>query len=121
MSGIFRSSNTNPNPPLFYAQIVPGLGGTALGPALRNLGINTDRCWARNGTSTPYLAEGLYFSVSGSQTFRVYGNSGESGNGTGQRHSVLLANQYHFMPIGNPENLWIIGSATGVTLGVRGH
>lgn len=112
----FRASNTNPNPPLFFANITSGTG-TALGPALRGLGITTANFFGQT-SSTPSLGEGLYFSVHGSQTFKVFGNSGDS---AGSKFFTLLPNSYEFMPIKNPENLWIIGSAVGATLSVRGH
>lgn len=114
----FRTSNTNPNPPLFYATISPGVVGTALGPALRNLGITTSNFFGTN--STPFLGEGLYFSVHGSQSFRVYGNSGECAANV-NRCFTLVPNEYHFMPIRNPENLWIMASVAGATFTVRGH
>ena len=112
----YRTTNNNPNGPLFFATITPG-GGTALGPALRNRGITTGDFFAANG---PFLSEGLYFSVLGSQTFKLYGNSGECA-ADGNRCFTLVGNNYHFMPTKNPENLWIIGSPAGGTLGVRGH
>ena len=114
----FRASNTNPNPPLFFANMTPG-GGTALGPALRGLGITTANFFGQT-SSTPSLGEGLYFSVHGSQNFKVFGNSGECA-ANANRHFTLLPNSYEFMPIKNPENLWIIGSPAGGTLSVRGH
>lgn len=115
MPGNYRTTNNNPNGPLFFATIVPGSGGTALGPALRNKGITTGNFFANNG---PFLGEGLYFSVHGTQTFKLYGSSADAAT---DRYFTVVGNNYHFMPAKNPENLWIIGSPAGGTLGVRGH
>lgn len=127
MPGNYRTTNSNPNGPLFFATITPG-GGTALGPALRNLGITTANFFG-NLTSTPYgptggtftryatLSEGLYL-VTGASTVKLYGNSGECAAANGNRSFNIPANQMTFMPIKDPENLWIV---SGGTLGVRGH
>lgn len=129
MPGNYRTTNSNPNDPLFFATIAPG-GGTALGPALRSLGITTSNFFG-NKTTTPYgptggtftryatLSEGLYL-VTGASTVKLYGNSGECA-ANGNRSFNIPANQMTFMPAKDPENLWIVGSVAGSTLGVRGH
>jgi hypothetical protein len=122
----FRTTNSNPNPPLFYATITPG-GGTAFGAAVRGLGITTSNFFGSstvviNGntmTQNAKLSEGLYFSVQGSQSFKIYGNSGECGANANRFY--LLQSPQDFIPIKNPEDLWIIGSPAGGTLSVRGH
>lgn len=131
MPGNYRTTNSNPNDPLFFATIIPTVGGTALGPALRNLGITTANFFG-NLTYTPYgptggtftryatLSEGLYL-VTGASTVKLYGNSGECAAANGSRSFNIPPNQMTFMPVKNPENLWIVGSAAGSTLGVRGH
>ena len=130
MPGNYRTTNSNPNSPLFFATIIPTVGGTALGPALRNLGITTSNFFG-NLTYTPYgptggtftryatLSEGLYL-VTGASTVRIAGSSADY-TANNSRAFSIPPNQMTFMPAKDPENLWIVGSLAGSTLGVRGH
>ena len=128
MPGNYRTTNSNPNGPLFFATFAPGPGGTALGPALRNLGITTANFFG-NLTYTPYgptggtftryatLSEGLYI-VTGTGPIRIAGSSADY-SANNNRAFTIPANQMTFMPVKNPENLWIVSG--GGTFGVRGH
>jgi len=109
----YRTTNNNPNGPLFFGTINPRTGDT-LSTLLGNIGIDTTPFDGVNGR---VLSKGLYFSGA-TEIMKIYMTAGDDGT---NRHFTLLPNTDHFMPIKDPTNIYIVGLTNGGTITVRGH
>jgi len=108
-----RTTNHNPNGPLFFGTVNPRTGDT-LSSLLSNIGIDTTPFDGSNGR---VLSEGLYFSRA-TEIMKIYMTADDDGT---DRYFTLLPNTDHFIPIKNPTNMFIVGVTTLGTVDVRGH
>lgn len=111
----YRTSNNNPNPPLFHVTFSVTTGGTAFGPAVTAQGVTLTNYASSTG---PFLGEGIYCYNPGTTFIKVFGSSTESGS---NRFSGIMAGDTTFIPCKDPTNLFFQAAAGTISLSIRAH
>ena len=115
MPGNYRTTNRNPNGPLFFGTLTPRTAGESIPNLfLNDLQVDLTSFFNDGG---PYLSEGLYFSGA-TKPIKVHASASDSGTA---RHFTILPNTNHFMPIKNPTNVFLTAPDNSTTVTVRGH
>lgn len=111
----YRTSNTNPNPPLFHVTFSVTTGGTAFGPAVTAQGVTLTKYASSTG---PFLGEGIYCYNPGTTFIKVFGSSADSGS---NRFSGIMAGDITFIPCKDPTDLFFQAAAGTIALSIRAH